>query len=129
MHGLLPIPNAIDWHYWESSRKEVFSLQQCQECRHILFPPGARCPKCNAKTLEWITLTGRGVIWSWVVFHRKYFPDMPPPYTVVRVQLAEGPFIITNLVDTGDREPSIGASVKVCFRQVGQLVLPQFTLA
>ena len=45
---------------------------------------GSRCP-------------GRGKILSWVVFHRQYFDDYPPPYNVIAVQLAEGPIVMSNL--------------------------------
>ena len=126
MHGLLPVPDSVDRSYWQSGRTGVLSLQQCKTCRKVLFPPGRRCPDCASADLAWIALSGRGTIWSWVVFHRKYFPEMPPPYTVVRVQLAEGPFLITNLVDADERTPSIGAPVRVVFKQTGGLFLPQF---
>lgn len=128
MPGVLPEPSRIDRPYWNAAREGVLKLQRCEGCGHLLFPPAARCPKCASSELRWVPLSGRGTIWSWVVFHRRYFPDQPPPYTVVRVKLEEGPAIITNLVDIGDREITMNAPVKVVFQPAGGLVLPQFTL-
>jgi hypothetical protein len=34
---------------------------------------------------------------------------------------------MTNLVDSGGREPEIGAKVRVVFQPAGDIVLPQFT--
>lgn len=127
MPGLLPLPDSVDRPYWEAARNGVLSLQKCGACSHVLFPPGNRCPECGSRGLAWVKLSGRGTIWSWVVFHRKYFPEMPPPYTVLRVQLAEGPFLITNLVDDGGRIPAIGDSVRAVFQSFGEIALPQFT--
>jgi uncharacterized OB-fold protein len=75
-------------------------------------------------------MSGRGVIWSWIEMHKAYFPGaMPPPYLVVRVQLEEGPYLLTNLLATADRRPAIGAPVRVMFEAVGEIFLPQFTYA
>ncbi len=41
---------------------------------------------------------GTGEIVSWVIFHRKYFDDFPPPYNMIAVRLDEGPIVISNLV-------------------------------
>ncbi len=78
--------------------------------------PARRSPSSTAnRSYTWKPLSGRGKILSWVVFHRQYFEDYPPPYNVVAVQLAEGPIVISNL--TGD-EPTgswIGREVEICY--------------
>lgn len=91
-----------------------------------LVPSSRRCPRCAGGALGWEDLSGRGRIWSWVVFHRQYFPEMPPPYTVVRVRLEEGPLILANLLRG---QPAIDAPVRAVFEETGRgLVLPQFVL-
>jgi uncharacterized OB-fold protein len=54
---------------------------------------------------------------------------MPPPYTVVRVQLKEGPYMLGNLVDADGRALTKDAPMRVVFRPAGDLVLPHFTFA
>jgi len=72
-------------------------------------------------------MSGRGAIWSFVVMHKQYFPDAPPPYVVLRVKLDEGPYLMTNLVGAEGRAPEVGAKVKVVFEKAGDIYLPQFT--
>ncbi|MEI5677059.1 OB-fold domain-containing protein [Mesorhizobium sp. CGMCC 1.15528] len=60
---------------------------------------------------EWKAVSGRGKIVSWVVFHRKYFDDFPPPYNATTVRLEEGPLIVTNLTGPEPEGSWIGRSV------------------
>lgn len=123
MPGPLPTPSAADHPYWEGAREGVLRLPRCLDCERLFFPPAGRCPVCGGVALEWIDCSGHGRIWSWVVFHRQYFPDLPPSYVVVRVQLEEGPFLIANLVEG---EPAMDAPVEVVFEETGGIILPQF---
>jgi uncharacterized OB-fold protein len=128
MPGYLPVPDQIDAPYWYAGRDGVLRLQRCV-CGHLNFPPGRRCHACGSKELTWEDMSGEAEIWSWVVMRKQYFADMKPPYTVIRVKLAEGPYIITNLVGAGDRAPKIGDKVRVTFEQAGDIYLPQFAFA
>jgi uncharacterized OB-fold protein len=124
----IPVPTDIDLPYWEAGRDGVLRMQRCAPHDHLVFPPGRRCPVCGDKDLRWTDLRGRGRIWSWVVFHKAFFEGAQTPYTVVRVKLDEGPFLIANLVDSDGREPAEGAPVRVVFEPAGDIYLPQFTL-
>jgi uncharacterized OB-fold protein len=42
--------------------------------------------------------SGRASLWSWIVMHRQYFPDFPPPYIVALVELEEGPMLMSTVV-------------------------------
>lgn len=127
MSGPLPEPSRVDRAYWQSGRDGVLRLQRCDACDHLFFPPGIRCVACGSPDLVWTPVSGTGTIWSWVRFDRQYFPEMPAPYIVVRVTLDEGPMLMTNLVDAGDREPAIGDRVRVVFEPAGDIFLPQMT--
>jgi uncharacterized OB-fold protein len=63
-------------------------------------------------------MSGQGTLLSWVVFHRTYFPELPPPYTVAAVQLTEGPILIANLLDADERPPALDMPVSVTFEEV-----------
>jgi uncharacterized OB-fold protein len=125
----LPDPTDVERPYWEAGREGVLRMQRCPPCEKPFFPPANRCPACGSTDIHWVDLSGRGKIWSWVVFHRAFFPAVPIPYTTVRVQLDEGPFLITNLVEEDGREPTGGAPVHVVFQASGDLFLPQFALS
>ena len=51
----------------------------------------------------WSPLSGLAKVLSWTTFRRSYFPEYPPPQTVVALELAEGPLFISWPVDV---EPS-----------------------
>jgi uncharacterized OB-fold protein len=51
----------------------------------------------------WSALSGLAKVLSWTTFRRGYFPEYPPPHTVIALELAEGPPFIPWPVDI---EPS-----------------------
>ena len=42
--------------------------------------------------------SGKAVLWSYVIHHRPV-PGFTPPYAIAVVQLAEGPRMMTNIVE------------------------------
>jgi uncharacterized OB-fold protein len=51
----------------------------------------------------WPALSGTAKVLFWTTFRRGYFPEYPPPHTVIALELAEGPPFIPWPVDI---EPS-----------------------
>jgi len=115
--------------YWEASKRHELLLQQCQECGHYRYPPGETCPSCLSDRLEWVKASGRGVVYTWTVFHQLYHPafEKDVPYAVVAVELDEGPRLLTNLVDCKVEAINIGMPVEVVFDDVTEeITLPRF---
>ncbi|MEP9382950.1 Zn-ribbon domain-containing OB-fold protein [Nocardioides sp. KR10-350] len=113
----LPIATAVDTHY-DGLAQDQLLITRCGACGRFQFPPRAVCYGCSRSgTLEWVPAAGTGEVWSYVTFHKAYFPPevRQVPYTVAVVQLDEGPRLITNLVDTPDTDISIGARVTARF--------------
>lgn len=104
-------------------------MQRCASCGHVRWPPGAVCPDCWAIDAEWIRLSGDGVVNAWVVFYRPYFDAFADrvPYSVVEVELAEGPRYLSNLLDCENDDIYRGMPVEVVFEDVtDEVTLPQF---
>lgn len=115
---------------WDSIGRKQWELQRCDSCGAFRYPPGPACPYCGSMAASWKAISGRGTIFSWVVFHRQYFDDYPPPYNVVSVELAEGPLIVSNLVGDAPDGDWIGHDVTVCYEEgSGGRVLPKVRLA
>ena len=57
--------------------------------------PSAVCDACLSEEYEWALLGGAGKVLSWTTFHRGYFPEYPPPHTVVVLELDEGPLFVS----------------------------------
>jgi len=103
---------------WQFVALHELRLQRCTQCAQLRYPPGPICPRCNASGFFWSRLSGRGRVLSWTVFHRQYFPALPPPYTVVSVETEEGPLLIGNLVEPGSRQIVHGMPVHAVFEDV-----------
>ena len=115
--------------YWEAAKRHELLLQQCQECGHHRYPSGETCPSCLSDRLEWAKASGRGVVYTWTVFHQLYHPafEKDVPYAVVAVELDEGPRLLTNLVDCKVEAINIGMPVEVVFDDVTEeITLPRF---
>lgn len=86
--------------YNKALKKNRLLGLKCTECRAIVTPPVLICPVCGAGNLEITELKGRGVIQTFTVnFVAPLGRESEAPYTVVMVELDEGPWIMGNLVD------------------------------
>jgi len=89
--------------FWAFTQSRELRLQQCSACGKFRWPPGPTCDRCLSDDFSWSPLSGMGKVLSWTTFRRAYFPEYPPPHTVVALELAEGPLFISWPVDI---EPS-----------------------
>ncbi|ATE62029.1 Zn-ribbon domain-containing OB-fold protein [Thauera sinica] len=84
---------------------------RCEACGDPL-PYGARlCPRCGPARLAWAPGSGKGVLRSYVIYHRSYDPDMPAPYAVSIVELDEGPRLLARLEMPDRGSPAPGMRV------------------
>ncbi len=98
---------------WASIKRHRLELQKCESCGHVRYPPASVCPECLSDHATWQPVSGEGTIISWVVFHKKYFDDHPPPYNSAAVRLDEGPIVVTQLVGTEPEGSWIGRRVRL----------------
>jgi uncharacterized OB-fold protein len=76
----------------------------------------------------WERVSGQGRLHTFTIVHRgqKGFP-VPAPYVLAVVELAEGPRMMTTLIDVEPAAVSIGMAVEVTFRDVSDTIaLPLF---
>jgi uncharacterized OB-fold protein len=121
-----PAPDADTEPFWEGCRHHLLLLQQCGECATWRFPPRPRCPSCRSQQFAWKATSGQGSVASYTICHPPVLPAYVDrvPYNVIVVELVEGPFMISNLIDA---EPRLDAVVEVTFVDVDdELTLPQF---
>lgn len=125
--------------FWEGCRNGELRIQQCSETGRYIFPPRPISPWAPAATPKWVTLSGRGTIWSFVVPHPPLLPFYAEraPYNVILVALAEDPTLrlTGNLVaraggEINEIDPAtieIGTAVEVVFDRVSDDVhLPRW---
>ena len=117
------VANPENLPFWQAAEQGQLLGKQCNDCARHHWYPRVVCPFCGSANTAWVPLSGRGSIYACSTLRRAN-----PPYTVAYVELAEGPRMLTNLVDMADAEMQIGAPVRVVFRRTeeGRLA-PKFT--
>ena len=125
----LPIINQDNAPYWDYCRKHELRMQKCEGCGHIRFPVSILCPKCHSMDAVWTKLSGKGKVFSYIVFRVPYVESYKDdiPYTVSIIQLDEGPRMESNLVVSDLEDIRIDMPVKVFFDDVtDEVSLPKF---
>lgn len=115
--------------YWDATRQGRLAVQRCRDCGHLRFPPSAVCPKCLSEAHDWHALSGRGVIYSFIIVHRPQHPAFfgDAPYNVAIVELDEGIRLHSNIVETTNEALRIGLPVEVVFEKIDdEVTLPKF---
>jgi hypothetical protein len=139
---LLPIIDHENAPFFEGALRGELRVQRCPATGRLLFPPRARSPWAPRSAPEWVAVSGRGTIWSFVVAHPPLLPYYAAlaPYPVVAVALEEDPSVrlIGNLVARrggaiSEVDPAairIGAPVRAVFERVAdEIALVRWMLA
>lgn len=90
--------------YNEALKKDKLLGLKCKDCGAITVPPKMVCRKCASPNLEIVPLTGKGKIQTFTVNNvAAEGRENEAPYTIVLVELEEGPWIMGNLtgIDPG----------------------------
>lgn len=125
----LPVISPDTKPFWDAARRHELRLQRCRACGAMWFPPAAVCSNCLATGVEWVKVSGRGKVDSWVIFHQAFFPSFAEelPYNVAVIELEEGPHIVSNLVGVRNEDIRRGMPVEVVFEDVTpEVTLPKF---
>lgn len=128
----MPVPTPETQPFWDGCAQGVLRIQRCLDCGKPYFYPRPVCPQCGSTNIEWFTATGDATLYSYVINQRPApgFED-DAPYAIAVVQLAEGPRMMTNLVDV-PAEPEalvLDMPLHVTFEQRGDITLPLFAPA
>jgi uncharacterized OB-fold protein len=110
--GELPDPPASPEAepFVAAAREGRFLLRRCTACGKAHWYPRALCPFCFGETV-WEEASGQGTIYSYTVLPRE-----SPPRTIAYVTLAEGPTMMTSLVDCRAESLAVGAPVSLVFQ-------------
>lgn len=115
--------------FFAAAKVHRLVVQRCARCGAMRFPPRELCTGCLSTDVDWAEVSGRGEIFSFNVMHQVYHPAFAHevPYAVVVVKLAEGPKMISNLIDCPPEEIRIGMPVEVVFEEMtDEITLPKF---
>jgi uncharacterized protein len=109
-----PVLDDDNAPFWLGCRDRRLMLQRCGSCGAWQFPPRSLCTSCRSADVSWEQASGGGIVSSYTICHPPVLPAYADrvPYNVIVVQLEEGPFLVSNLLDA---DPSVDLAVRVDF--------------
>ncbi|MDP1693646.1 MAG: OB-fold domain-containing protein [Burkholderiaceae bacterium] len=128
----LPEISALTRPFWAAAATGALVVQRCLACGHLRFPPGPVCTQCLDERSDWTPLSGRGSVLSHLVFHQGYDAiwRQTLPYSVVMLQLDEGPRMFSDIDDPQRRwieDDLVGRRVEVWFDPISEsIAVPRF---
>jgi len=125
-----PQASEIAAPYWRALDEGRLAFQRCNQCADAWLPPRSECPRCLSSDWHWADASGAATLVSWVVYHHGYHDYYATrlPYNVAVVELAEGPRLISNIVDaTGPL--AIDMPLRLVVQREAGVALARFTPA
>ena len=120
-----PVPNLETKAFWDAAAEGKLMVGKCDACGATYYYPRALCPACFSDTTRLQQVSGNGTIYTYSVMRRA-----PIPYAIAYVTLAEGPTMMTNIVDCDLDQIRIGQAVRLVFKESeGGPPVPMFTPA
>ena len=118
-----PQPNPETKAFWDAAAEGRLMIGKCIACGETHYYPRAVCPFCFSGQTELQRACGNATIYTYSVMRRT-----PIPYAIAYVTLAEGPTIMTNIVDCDLDRIRIGQAVRLVFKPSdGGPPVPMFT--
>jgi len=116
-----PVINSTTAEFWKATTEGRFILQRCDTCNIVLWFPRRNCPKCWTEDVSTFDAQQTGTIYSFTVVRKGKgaFQDAGP-FVVAYVELADGPRIMTNIVDCDIDALHIGMPVEMVFHDTGE---------
>ncbi|MEU3165156.1 bifunctional MaoC family dehydratase N-terminal/OB-fold nucleic acid binding domain-containing protein [Streptosporangium sp. NPDC006930] len=126
-YPLRPAVNADTAFFWEGVTAGELRIQKCADCGELRHPPGPVCPSCRSTARTFVTASGEGEVYSYVVHHNPQVPGLRTPFVVAVVELPEGVRIVGNVVDCAASRVGIGMPVRLTYRRMDdELILPMW---
>jgi uncharacterized OB-fold protein len=125
----LPVPSVETEPFWAAVQERRLIMPQCEACKTVTFPPSVACPRCSGSAFAWTEMSGRGKVYSFVVYHRVYHPAFKDkvPYVLAVIELDEGPRIVSNVVEIPVDQVRCEMPVEVVYEEVRDgYLIPKF---
>ena len=120
----VPRPSPESEPFWTAAAAHRLELPKCDACERFWFPPSRSCPHCLSSAFRWQQVSGRGRIFSFVIYDRVYHPAFADevPYAVALVELDEGPRMVSNILGIPADAVRCDMKVEVVFKTVSETI-------
>ena len=121
MPYIVPVPDELSKPFWDAVQEKRLIVQHCTACNSLQYPPRPRCLDCNAETLDWKDVNGKGHILTYGILEDSHLPvrAADQPLNLAVVTLDDDPRInyYANLPGTPPFQVTVGAAVEVTFEE------------
>jgi uncharacterized OB-fold protein len=105
--------------FWLAARDKTLVAPRCGACGQFRLPPTPFCPRCQSTEVDWVTLSGRGTVYSFAVVHGfPGLPDITLVPVVVDLPDAPGARLVSNVIDVDPADVHIGMPLEVVFSPI-----------
>lgn len=89
-------------------------VEHCDKCAHWVHPAAGQCRDCGGPLIT-KPVSGHGTVFTYTVNYHPYNPEIPTPYVIALVELAEqsGLCVAANIVDCEPDSVSCGMPVAI----------------
>jgi uncharacterized OB-fold protein len=128
----LPTPDDFTQAWWDAVGDGRLLIMRCSTCGRAHYYPRPFCPRCGADTVSWEEASGDATLYTWSVVYQN---DLPPfnervPYVAAVVDLAEGPRMMTTVVDCDPTALTVGMALRVTYEdRTDDVTVPVFAPA
>jgi uncharacterized OB-fold protein len=120
-----PLSNPEIEHFWREASQGRFIIPFCEACARAHWYPRSLCPFCFSDRVVWRPASGQGTLYTYSITRLS-----DPVYVIAYVTLAEGPTMMTNIVDCDLDALAVGKPVQLVFKpSEGGPPVPMFRLA
>jgi hypothetical protein len=113
--------------FFDAAGQSVLLIKQCTQCGAYGPPRQTTCRRCGAEA-GWTTASGDAALVTWTATPPHFKSPDTPSMTFGYVELAEGPWLETILVNVGPNSLHEGAPVRVTFlRPPDSEAIPAFS--
>ena len=128
----LPTPEGDTIAFWEAAKDERLLIRHCTDCGAYSYYPAALLPEVLERERRVVRGQRRGDPVHLVGDLRQRQPPFKDrvPYVAAIVDLAEGPRMMTNVVDCPFEELAVGMALWVTFQSISdEFTIPVFVRA
>jgi len=119
-----PSTNPDTQPFWDACARHELRLQRCDACSTFRFYPGPMCPSCGSFEHEWVQVTGRGEVYSYVIVRRAassaFNGEVPYATALVELEGAGGIRLPARIVDCPVDDVAIEMAVEVVFETASE---------
>ncbi|MFS0736855.1 OB-fold domain-containing protein [Sphingomonas sp. 1P06PA] len=120
--------------FWAAADREALAIPRCSACGTWRMPPTPFCPACRSQAIDWVEISGDGILFSYTIVERAIMPgteaSLPYVPAIVALPQAGGVRLITNIVGSEIGRLRIDAPVNlIWYRLASGRRLPQYRLA